>query len=190
MKIIIYTANIGDYDKEVFLKNMDFPFYKISCHKHKNPRLFAREIKLKPHEFLPDHDYSIWIDSNIEILNHKFDFNYDIVTWKHPERNCVYDEAQECIRLKKDNPDIIYKQMQKYRLENYPEQNGMLASGFMVRKNTEHVRNFCEDWWKELKENSIRDQLSFNYIAYKYNLNILYRTTYEGFRKLSHKRHK
>lgn len=93
MKVIIYTANVGNYDNEIQMNNLEYPFYRISVSNSKNPRLLAREIKLKPFEFLPDHDYSIWIDSNFKINQPKFEFNYDIVTWKHPERDCIYDEG-------------------------------------------------------------------------------------------------
>ena len=31
-----------------------------------------------------------------------------------------------------------------------------------------------EDWWLEIKHNSRRDQLSFNYIAWKNNFNFKY----------------
>ncbi len=190
MKVIIYTANIGNYDTEFSVCNVDFPFYKILVTNAENPRLLAREIKIKPHEFLPPHDYSIWIDANFEIIKPSFDFNYDIVTWKHPERDCIYEEGMACIRLKKDDQNKIFNLLHRYRQENYPEHNGLLASGFLIRKNTQQVRNFCDEWWNEVKNNSHRDQLSFNYIASKHNLNILYKTAYEGFRKLPHKHHK
>lgn len=190
MKVIIYTANIGNYDNDIQMNNLEYPFYRISVNNSKNPRLLAREIKLKPFEFLPEHDYSIWIDSNIEIVSPKFDFNYDIVTWKHPERDCIYDEGMTCIRLKKDKPEIIFDILKRYRLENYPEHNGLLNSGFLLRKNSDKVKSFCLEWWEELKKNSIRDQLSFNYIQSKHNLNILYLKSYDGFRKLSHKTNK
>jgi len=190
MKVIIYTANIGDYDNEFSVENSDYLFYRISLNKYSNPRLLAREIKIKPHEFLPNHDYSIWIDSNLQMINPNFDFNYDIVTWKHSERDCIYDEGLACVRLKKDNPETIFKVLQRYREEDYPNNNGLLNSSFMIRRNSAKVRNFCEEWWNELKNNSIRDQLSFNYIASKHNLNILYKSAYEGFRKLPHKHHK
>jgi hypothetical protein len=190
MKVIIYTANIGDYDNDISHNVIDYPFYKINCKGVSNSRLYAREIKLNPHKFLPDHDYSIWIDSNLQMINPKFDFGYDIVTWKHPIRNCVYEEANECIRLKKDNSETIFKQIQKYRIENYPESNGMINSSFLIRKNTPKMQEFCEAWWNELKNNSIRDQLSFNYIFNKFNLSILLLNSYEGFRKLPHKHHK
>jgi hypothetical protein len=190
MKVIIYTANINGYDKDYSINITNFPLYRISVNNSSNPRLLAREIKIKPYEFLPDHDYSIWIDSNFEMINPSFDFNYDIVTWKHPERDCIYEEGLACIRLKKDIPEKIFSLLNRYRQENYPEHNGLLASGFLIRKNSAEVRNLCEDWWNEVNNNSIRDQLSFNYIASKHNLNILYKTAYEGFRKLPHKHHK
>lgn len=186
MKVIIYTANIGNYDRDLPIMETEFPFYRINCSNAKNPRLLAREIKLKPHEFLPEHDFSIWIDSNLEMINPIFDFNYDIVTWKHYQRDCVYEEGQECIRLKKDNPEIIYKQLQKYRLENYPEHNGLINSSFLIRKNTENMREFSKAWWNELKNNSIRDQISFNYVFNKFNLSLLLLTSYQGFKKYAH----
>ncbi len=186
MKVIIYTANIGNYDRNGTIINSDYPFYRISCSNNKNPRLLAREIKLNPHKYLPEHDFSIWIDSNFECLNSKFDFNHDIVTWKHPDRNCIYEEANECIRLKKDDPQVIFKQIQKYRSDNYPEHNGMIASGFLIRKNTPYMREFNEAWWDEVKNNSIRDQLSFNYVLNKFSLSILLLKPYEGFRRYAH----
>ena len=190
MKVIMYTANIGNYDKDIPIQKLEYPFYRISVSNSKNPRLLAREIKLKPHEFLPDHDYSIWIDSNFEIINPVLDFSYDIVTWKHPDRDCIYEEAKECIRLKKDDPEIIFKQMHKYRSENYPEHNGLLASGFMIRKNTEQVNKFCEEWWDEVKHNSIRDQLSFNYVFTKYNLSLMLLNPFIGYKKYAHNNNK
>ncbi len=190
MKVIIYTANIGNYDNDIQMNNLEYPFYRINISNSKNPRLLAREIKLNPHKYLPEHDYSIWIDSNIEIVSPKFEFNYDIVTWKHPERDCIYDEGMACIRLKKEEPEIVFDVLHRYRIENYPNHNGLLCSAYLIRKNTEEVRNFCCEWWDEVKNNSIRDQLSFNFVIKKYNLNILYQTAYEGFRKIPHKKNR
>lgn len=187
MKVIIYTTNVGNYDNYIQMDNLEFPFYNIKINDNKNPRLKAREIKLKPFEFLPDHDYSIWIDSNFKIVQPKFEFNYDIVTWKHPDRDCIYDEGMACIRLNKEKPETVFKILHRYRFENYPEHNGLLASGYLIRKNTEEVRNFCYEWWDEVKNNSVRDQLFFNYVQSKHKLNILYQRAYEGFHKLSHK---
>ena len=42
------------------------------------------------------------------------------------------------------------------------------------RHNENDCINAMEDWWSEIKYNSKRDQLSFNYIAWKNKLNFNY----------------
>ena len=58
----------------------------------------------------------------------------------HPDRDCVYQEAEAVIELKKDirkhcfNPD-----QQSILDENYPKNNGMIASGILYRKHNNPV---------------------------------------------------
>ena len=82
---------------------------------------------------------------------------------KHPQRDCVYLEAQACKYLKKDTSQFIDPQIQRYRAEGYPTHNGMVATGVLARKHTPRVLEFCNAWWQELDKSSHRDQLSFNY---------------------------
>ena len=45
----------------------------------------------------------------------------------------------------------------------------------MSRKHNEtNVIETMEDWWTEIKHHSRRDQLSFNYTAWKNNFNFVY----------------
>ncbi len=119
---------------------------------------------------------SIWIDGSIRIncdldqfigKYHKGDFTL----MKHNVRDCIYQEAEACIKRKKDNEKIINKQIQKYRDSSYPEHRGLVATGVMIRNNTEEVKEFCEEWFNEVERFSKRDQLSFNYIAYHHWIN-------------------
>ena len=82
----------------------------------------------------------------------------------HPHRDCVYEEAKACIQRKKDKSITIEAQINKYRFLNYPERNGMVATGIIVRRKNEEIDKFCELWWREVREHSKRDQLSFNFI--------------------------
>ena len=60
--------------------------------------------------------------------------------------------------------------MERYVNEQYPPNNGLIVSGVMFRKhNKKDVINCMETWWTELKYGSRRDQLSFNYAAWKCN---------------------
>lgn len=144
----------------------------------------CRQIKILPHIFLKDYQYSIWIDGNIDIIS---DINElvseyferkkcDLVTFKHPFRDCIYEEAMECIKLKKDDEKIILKQMEKYEKNNYPKNAGLIESNVILRRhNSPHVMKVMEDWWQEVENFSRRDQLSFNYVAWlnKFNYDFL-----------------
>ncbi len=118
-----------------------------------------------------EHDESIWIDASITINTNLDEFvkkyclkNFTLM--KHPLRDCIYKEAEECIIRKKDDKQTIREQVHHYRTrENYPENNGLVATGVMYRKNTDEIRKFCEKWWHEVERWSRRDQLSFNFVA-------------------------
>jgi hypothetical protein len=90
---------------------------------------------------------------------------------KHPSRNCVYQEADACIRLNKDDKTIIKNQISKYEKEGFPKDSGMVASGVFIYTLSHNVVEFLDSWWLEIKKHSRRDQLSFNYIANKLGFN-------------------
>ena len=57
--------------------------------------------------------------------------------------------------------------MDKYKNEGYPIKNDLVQSGFIIRN---HSDKECIDianlWWNNLY--SKRDQMSFNYVCWKY----------------------
>ena len=146
----------------------------------------ARKYKILPHRFLPEYDISIWTDGNelvvgdINKLQEKYLKDKNMAIYNHmscwDKRDCVYEEAKALFNLGnqnnnwKDDPSIITKQMERYVNEQYPPNNGLIVSGVMFRKhNKKDVINCMETWWTELKYGSRRDQLSFNYAAWKCN---------------------
>ena len=141
-----------------------------------DPVLSAKIYKILPHHFLKEYEYSIWVDGyfvirgDVTILLEKYLAKAPMALYKHPQRNCIYEEAEACIELNKDNAETIRKQMELYRAEGYPKNNGLLACGLILRKNCPVVNKNDEDWWLEIRKHSKRDQLSFPYIARKNNL--------------------
>jgi len=146
----------------------------------------ARKYKILPHRFLPEYDISIWTDGNelvvgdINKLQEKYLKDKNMAIYNHmscwDKRDCVYEEAKAIFNLGnqnnnwKDDPSIITKQMERYINEQYPPNNGLIVSGVMFRKhNKKDVIDCMETWWTELKHGSKRDQLSFNYAAWKCN---------------------
>ncbi|MCK4539875.1 DUF616 domain-containing protein [Candidatus Parcubacteria bacterium] len=95
-------------------------------------------------------------------------------------RYCAYEEAKKLIEMNKngiykDDSNVIKSQMDRYRVEKYPKNNSVIQSSVLVRRhNSSDVIKTMEDWWKEIKEYSRRDQLSFNYVAWKNKLNFVY----------------
>lgn len=138
-----------------------------------NVRL-ARKIKILTHEFLPEYDYSIWIDGKLQIIGELSEYieqykgSQGILCFSHYVNDCVYGEMRSCVSLNKDNTELMEHQMQRYRDENYPEHNGMIDSGMLVREiHDEKVINVMNRWWEEVRDGSRRDQLSFNYSCWK-----------------------
>ena len=150
----------------------------------------ARKYKILPHRFLSEYDISVWVDGSQRIVGdfnklidvHLSDKNF--ACFNHAEcqldpRNCVYQEASAILWLGqndpqkkfKDNPELIINQMKKYQKEGYPQNNDLIVSGVLPRKHNESdVIETMELWWEELKYNSKRDQLSFNYSTWKTDL--------------------
>lgn len=148
----------------------------------------ARKYKLLPHRFLNQYDCSVWIDGNITIHGdvNKFIDTYlpstNIAVYDHMQcfdkRNCIYQEAQAIFYFGqkngnyKDDPNTIQQQIERYMNDSYPQNNGLVSSGIILRNhNSADVIDCMEHWWSEVKYGSKRDQLSFNYSAWKTGLN-------------------
>lgn len=191
MKLVIYTAIFGNFDKlktpKIISNNVKYICFsdkKIKCKPWEiriiKPKYDAnrenRRYKILSYKFFPDHEYSIYLDGRYTIMRdlslHVKEWlgNNDIAVLKHPKRNCLYEEAEACIKGKKDDIEIIKKQINKYKKEGYPENNGLTANGFIIRRHTKKIKEFNESWWNEVKNYSFRDQISFCYVIYKLNL--------------------
>ena len=140
----------------------------------------ARAIKILPHIYLSEYDYSFWVDASILIKRavtpyvamHFRNESCSFSIPKHPDRICIYEEGRAVARMKKDAAHVVQRQMDKYKADGYPSNWGLVQSGLIIRQKTEKVSEFCNRWWKEVKEGSKRDQLSFNYVLWKYQIQI------------------
>lgn len=144
----------------------------------------CRQLKILPHVYFPEHKYSIWVDGNIKItadIDELIEKHFDqpgpgFLSFKHPWRDCIYDEAEAVIANRKGLEDSsgekrVRDQMAKYEREGMPKNNGLIESNVILRKHTPEVNWIMEQWWEEVKMHSRRDQLSFNYVAWKNHFN-------------------
>ena len=83
-------------------------------------------------------------------------------------------EAIHCIHQKNDTPAVIRAQIYRYTQEGYPANNGLMECSILLRRNTKKIRQFNELWWSEIQTGSIRDQISFPYVARKIGIKINY----------------
>lgn len=97
--------------------------------------------------------------------------------FKHPWRDCVYDEAEEIVRLGKDVKENVEPMVEAFTSMNYPKHNGLAACGVLVRNNmlAMTMNNY---WWAYLCSTSKRDQLSFP-IAFKDQIHYFNGNIYE-----------
>lgn len=136
------------------------------------PRRTARWHKAMAHFLFPQSRYSMWIDGCFELKIYPLDLLHylekvDVATFKHPERDCIYQERDACVRLKKDFREVMDAQVARYRAERYPEHNGLVETTCVLRRHVRQVESLNLLWWEEMARGSLRDQLSFNYCAWK-----------------------
>lgn len=134
----------------------------------------SKYIKICPHKIseLKKYDLSIYHDSDIQIMQsmkpviqESID-NLWTAVWHN--RGGLYEEANASIKYKKDYPNIISRQIIRYKNEGYPQlSKGLYITGVMIRKhNHPRVIMFSDLWWKEICEGSHRCQISFPYVQW------------------------
>jgi len=145
-----------------------------------NPARQSKGFKHQPHLFLQEYDCSLYIDNtvrlklSVEKIFEDFDKSHNSISlFTHPDRNCVYLEAEEVARLGFDDPQIIQDQMKFYRETGFPENYGLHATTLLLRSHRDVKLNAAmSDWHKQVLRFSKRDQLSFDVIRYFYQLQV------------------
>ena len=173
------------------LKSKNWKIIKTTPFYNDNTRN-AKQYKVLPHRHLSDYECSIFIDGNMTIRNNPDELisnylsNSNVAFFDHNKnlldpRDCIYKEAETIFEFGrrngnyKDNPELIKSQMEKYISEGYPKNNGLITGMIIIRKHNEKdCVKVMEDWWTEIKYHSRRDQLSFNYVAWKNKTNFNY----------------
>lgn len=151
----------------------------------------ARRVKILAHEYLPEYTTSVWIDGNILVrgdVREKADRElegvsmavYDHATSRDFPLRSVKEGAKYLIDSarrgkQQEEPDLVAKQMAAYEKEGFPDDKGLLWSCVMFRRHHDpKVVETMNVWWEEVRTKTRRDQMSFNYAAWKTGLNFRY----------------
>lgn len=189
--VVIYTAITGEFDKlkePLYIdknfryvcftddENLASDIWEIKHIKIKNNdyNRTAKEFKMLPHEYFPEYKWSIWIDGQLQItgnlreLVNKYNHNSNLLCFLHQVRSKIVDDAQVCKMLGFDEENVIDEQICRIMEDGFQDDNELIAGGFLVRKHNEKdVIQLMYDWWEMVCNGTRRDQLSFNYIAWK-----------------------
>ena len=135
-------------------------------------RRTARHYKAVPQRYMPDADVWIWVDGNVRARKDQMSIikrypESELVTYKHWDRKCLYVEAAFCAKIGKDSKEILSKQVARYRRAKMPNNWGLAATRVVIRRNTQAIRDLNEAWWQEIKNHSLRDQVSLPFVCWK-----------------------
>lgn len=186
-KLIVYTAVFGFYDNLIEPKGT---FYGCDfvCFTD-NPSLKSdfwnvifvdrggmtaveanRWYKMHPHLLFLSYEISLYVDANVRLLANPYDLGTAslvegvIAVPRHPERHCIYAEAAHCVAVGKADLGVATLQMERYRQEGYPENNGLYEMNIIFRKHLDsRIIGVMDCWWREFSQGAKRDQLSFCY---------------------------
>ena len=197
MKIIVLTANLGNFDKpvEYVKQSVDYNFYRFTDenfpprHCSMTPRLQARIPKMFGWEMVPGYDYYIWVDGSYS-FQHPDSVKWfleqcdgvDIAVLKHPMRNTIQEEAdylkrrllEEKGKLKNDpyvtkryENELIDEQLATIKRDEEYVDNCLYASTALIYNNNDRIKNMMRHWWFHTSRYHSVDQLSLPYVLFK-----------------------
>lgn len=197
-RVAVYTAIFGGYDTAPVLNYIDpklnyilftdsaafqapAPWQvRVVPSAFEDPQVDARRVKVLAHQFLPEHDATVWIDGNFKLEKLDLALVEDILSrapvalCKHQFRDCIYDEAVEILRRGIDASTPVVKQVQYFQARQFPAKFGLHATSFLVRNHLDSdTIKMNMRWWEILSANSKRDQLSFDFVRWEQSIDIL-----------------
>jgi hypothetical protein len=143
-----------------------------------SPRRLAKSVKLYPHQVLdPEVKASIWIDGTARVTSEAFPYEafncvgaQQIAMWRHPERDCIYDEAVASLPFPKYTQEPILDQVAHYWRAGFPLHGGLWAAGVIARIHGPSCGVLADAWMAEITRWSIQDQLSLPPVLHRLGL--------------------
>lgn len=196
----VYTCMTGGYDGIILHAYLDSSYDYICFTDNKQllslgrfgawqirPLVFSemdnqlnnRWHKTHPHECLKEYETSVYVDSNVDILSSYYyeiiesRKNENIIIPAHYNRDCVYKEAKEIIKAKKDTRENVNKMVVFLKEQKMPENIGLTENNLIYRRhNDPSVIRIMEEWWGLITKYCKRDQLSLSYCLWKAGINV------------------
>ncbi len=196
-KSVIYTCISNDYDDIGELEAYGYvnPEWDYVCYTDNQEHISRGQIgiwevrplqydksdvsrnnrwhKMHPHLLFPEHDESIYIDANINILT---DFLFreieriggDFVLPRHFKNQCIYHEYQDVLAGRLDDAELIERERRLVEQAGMPTNYGFMENNILYRRHHQpEIVRMMEEWWDMLVNYAKRDQLSLAYLFWK-----------------------
>ena len=174
--MIVYTCITNDYDNlkepRVITPGWEYICYSDAQQKSDVWETIItdrpqREVKILGNDY---NERVLYVDGSIQIIGDLDKFLMAIgktfSLWRHPVRDCIFQEAEAVIEIKGLNKEVVYRQMLKYN--DMPRHWGLGQTGVLYRDfGDEDVQRLSIRWWNEVRDGVTRDQLSLTWCAWK-----------------------
>ena len=177
---VFYVTTIKQNSNIWKIKHIDGKYVKMD-----NTRK-CRMVKMKPYKYVPEYEISLYMDSHLnynynltEFIQENIDSTHYLYVKRHPIRSNIFQEEKACELYVKDKEDLMKNQLESYVQNGFSEEInnkfGLIENGIMIRyhHNIDLIR-LLKMWWFEVKTWSCRDQLSFNFAAWRVNASFKY----------------
>jgi hypothetical protein len=167
------------YDRFYYTsKKLPFPMTVL------NDRIKSKYVKTQMHRIpeLKGYDVLLWLDGSIQVKSEKFVefFTKDpFVIGKHPDRNCILDEAgfieneirngNKYLESRYNGIDLMMAALH-YNNKGYVRNSGLWASGVFGMWNVKQYQNLCDQWWENILQWDGIDQISLGYLLSQRNM--------------------
>ena len=125
---------------------------------------------------VPGYDFYIWHDNYAEVRMHphKLIQNYlkdnYISVFRHPQRNCAYQEIETVTRYGVDLETNLTGIKSFFQTQGFPENQGLFELSSFIYRNNLTMTSFMLSWWELICKYTSRDQITFPYLLKKYNV--------------------
>lgn len=132
--------------------------------------------KTHPELCCKDYAKTVWIDANVNVLTNYLSScllktKKKLISPIHYERNCIYDELIAIKKAKRDDEVSLQKCFDYFIQKKMPKNYGLNETCIVYRDISDKVVNEIDAlWWDFILNLSKRDQASFSYVLYKYNI--------------------
>lgn len=137
---------------------------------HENHRMVAKRPKMRPNLFV-DADVWVWVDGQIQVKPGLRDFAVSnlghayLAAFEHPERNCLYQEADVCKQRNLAPGGDLDKQVDVYDCAGMPRNFGLWECAVLVW--SQFGLQAGESWLMQVRRHTVRDQIALPFIVWR-----------------------